>query len=237
MRARFSAGEAGGQKIYQTDYLLQPKTIAPGAGGSANARLFAGAKEVSVVGIDLPFGPGGYNQALHLNHFDQLIDWGWFYFIPKSMFLAIDYFYRLVGNFGVAILIFATIIKIIFVPFANRSYRSIIQMKRLQPQIVALRERFPEQEQADKEILELYKHNNVTAPSGCLPIVLQFFLYFSLYKILSITIEMRHAPFYGWIHDLSAPDPSNVFNLFGLIPFEPATFPLVGSLLDSVYCR
>ena len=232
VRARFLAGEAGGLKTYQTDYLLQPQTIAPGAGGSANARLFAGAKEVSVVGIDFPFGPGGYNQALHLNHFDLLIDWGWFYFIPKSMFLAIDYFYRLVGNFGVAILIFATIIKIIFVPFANRSYRSIIQMQRLQPQIVALRERFPEQEQADKEILELYKHNNVTAPSGCLPIVLQFFLYFSLYKILSITIEMRHAPFYGWIHDLSAPDPSNVFNLFGLIPFEPATLPLVGSLLD-----
>jgi YidC/Oxa1 family membrane protein insertase len=232
VRARFSAREAGGLKTYQTDYLLQPQTIAPGAVGSANARLFAGAKEVSVVGIDFPFGPGGYNQALHLNHFDLLIDWGWFYLIPKPMFLAIDYFYRLVGNFGVAILIFATIIKIIFVPFANRSYRSMIQMQRLQPQIVALRERFPEQEQANKEILELYKHNNVTAPSGCLPIVLQFFLYFSLYKVLSITIEMRHAPFYGWIHDLSAPDPSNVFNLFGLIPFEPATLPLVGSLLD-----
>ena len=232
VRARFSAGEAGGLKTYQTDYLLQPQTIAPGVVGSANARLFAGAKEVSVVGIDFPFGPGGYNAALGLNQFDLLIDWGWFYFFTKLMFLAIDYFYRLVGNFGIAILILATIIKIIFVPFANRSYRSMIKMQRLQPQIAALRESFPEPEQANKEIIELYKHNNVTAPSGCLPIVLQSFLYFSLYKVLSFTIEMRHAPFFGWIHDLSAPDPSNVFNLFGLIPFEPATFPLVGSLLD-----
>jgi YidC/Oxa1 family membrane protein insertase len=232
VRARFSAGENAGLKLYQTDYLLQPQTIAPGATGSADARLFAGAKEVSVVGINFPLPmDGGYNEALGLNHFDLLIDWGWFYFFTKPMFYVINYFNGLVGNFGVAILIFATIIKIIFVPFANRSYRSMIKMQRLQPQITALRERFSEQEQANKEIIELYKRENVTAPSGCLPIVIQTFLYFTLYKVLFVTVEMRYAPFFGWIHDLSAPDSSNVFNLFGLIPFEPATVPLFGSLL------
>jgi YidC/Oxa1 family membrane protein insertase len=233
VHARFTAREAGGQKTYQTDYLLEPVTVAPGATGSADARLFAGAKEVSVVGINFLGGiDGGYNTALGLNHFDLLIEWGFIsYFIAKPMFLMIDYFYRLVGNLGVAILIFATIIKIIFVPFANRSYRSMIKIQRLQPQIAALRERFPEQEQAYKEILELYKHENVTAPSGCLPIVIQSLLCFSLYKVLFVSIEMRHAPFYGWIQDLSAPDPTNVFNLFGLVPFDPATVPLLGSFL------
>ena len=232
VHTRFSAGDANGEKTYQTDYLLKSRTVPPGATTSVNARLFAGAKEVSVVGINFPFATqGGYNQALNLNHFDLLIDWGWFYFFTKPMFFVIDFFYRLVGNLGVAILIFATIIKIIFVPFANRSYRSMIKMQRLQPQIAALRERFPKQEQANREILELYKRENVTAPSGCSPIVIQSLLLFSLYKVLFVTIEMRHAPFFGWLHDLSAPDPSNVFNLFGLIPFDLEILPLVGGFL------
>ena len=225
VRARFSAGEAGGLKTYQTDYLLQPQTIAPGATGSANARLFAGAKEVSVVGIDFPFGPGGYNQALHLNHFDLLIDWGWFYFITKPMFLALDFFFHLVGNFGIAILIVTVLVKILFFPLANKSYASMAKMKAVQPQMAMIKERYADDRVKQQQaMMELYKKEQINPVAGCLPIAIQIPVFFSLYKVLFVTIEMRHAPFYGWIHDLSAGDPTNIFNLFGLIPFDPGLY-------------
>ena len=232
VRARFSAGEAAGLKTYQTDYLLQPQTIAPGTTGSANARLFAGAKEVSVVGIDLPFGPGGYNQALHLNHFDLLIDWGWFYFITKPMFLALDFFFHLVGNFGIAILIVTVLVKILFFPLANKSYASMAKMKAVQPQMAMIKERYADDRAKQQQaMMELYKKEQINPVAGCLPIAIQIPVFFSLYKVLFVTIEMRHAPFYGWIHDLSAGDPTNIFNLFGLIPFDPSVLPLLGGYL------
>jgi len=232
VRARFSAGEAGGLKTYQTDYLLQPQTIAPGATGSANARLFAGAKEVSVVGIDFPFGPGGYNQALHLNHFDLLIDWGWFYFITKPMFLALDFFFHLVGNFGIAILIVTVLVKILFFPLANKSYASMAKMKAVQPQMAMIKERYADDRVKQQQaMMELYKKEQINPVAGCLPIAIQIPVFFSLYKVLFVTIEMRHAPFYGWIHDLSAGDPTNIFNLFGLLPFDPSGLPLLGGYL------
>src|SRR6516164_8637729 len=225
VRARFSAGEAGGLKTYQTDYLLQPQTIAAGATGSANARLFAGAKEVSVVGIDFPLGPGGYNQALHLNHFDLLIDWGWFYFITKPMFLALDFFFQLVGNFGIAILIVTVLVKIAFFWLANKSYASMAKMKAVQPQMAMIKERYADDRAKQQQaMMELYKKEQINPVAGCLPIAIQIPVFFSLYKVLFITIEMRHAPFYGWIHDLSAQDPTNIFNLFGLIPFDPSLY-------------
>ena len=232
VRARFSAGEAGGLKTYQTDYLLQPQTIAPGATGNANARLFAGAKEVSVVGIDFPFGPGGYNQALHLNHFDLLIDWGWFYFITKPMFLALDFFFHLVGNFGIAILIVTVLVKILFFPLANKSYASMAKMKAVQPQMAMIKERYADDRVKQQQaMMELYKKEQINPVAGCLPIAIQIPVFFSLYKVLFVTIEMRHAPFYGWIHDLSAGDPTNIFNLFGLLPFDPSGLPLLGGYL------
>jgi YidC/Oxa1 family membrane protein insertase len=225
VRARFSAGEAGGLKTYQTDYLLQPQTIAPGATGGANARLFAGAKEVSVVGVDFPFGPGGYNQALQLNHFDLLIDWGWFYFITKPMFLALDFFFHLVGNFGIAILIVTVLVKILFFPLANKSYASMAKMKAVQPQMAMIKERYADDRVKQQQaMMELYKKEQINPVAGCLPIAIQIPVFFSLYKVLFVTIEMRHAPFYGWIHDLSAGDPTNIFNLFGLVPFDPALY-------------
>ena len=232
VRARFSVGEAGGLKTYQTDYLLQPQTIAAGATGSANARLFAGAKEVSVVGIDFPFGPGGYNQALHLNHFDLLIDWGWFYFITKPMFLALDFFFHLVGNFGIAILIVTVLVKILFFPLANKSYASMAKMKAVQPQMAMIKERYADDRAKQQQaMMELYKKEQINPVAGCLPIAIQIPVFFSLYKVLFVTIEMRHAPFYGWIHDLSAGDPTNIFNLFGLLPFDPSGLPLLGGYL------
>jgi YidC/Oxa1 family membrane protein insertase len=232
VRARFSAGEAGGLKTYQTDYMLQPQTIAPGATGTANARLFAGAKEVSVVGIDFPFGPGGYNQALQLNHFDLLIDWGWFYFITKPMFLALDFFFHLVGNFGIAILIVTVLVKILFFPLANKSYASMAKMKAVQPQMAMIKERYADDRTKQQQaMMELYKKEQINPVAGCLPIAIQIPVFFSLYKVLFVTIEMRHAPFYGWIHDLSAGDPTNIFNLFGLLPFDPSVLPLLGGYL------
>jgi YidC/Oxa1 family membrane protein insertase len=232
VRARFSAGEAGGLKTYQTDYLLQPQTIAPGATGSANARLFAGTKEVSVVGIDFPLGPGGYNQTLHLNHFDLLIDWGWFYFITKPMFLALDFFFHLVGNFGIAILIVTVLVKILFFPLANKSYASMAKMKAVQPQMAMIKERYADDRTKQQQaMMELYKKEQINPVAGCLPMVIQIPVFFSLYKVLFITIEMRHAPFYGWIHDLSAGDPTNIFNVFGLLPFDPSGLPLLGGYL------
>ena len=186
-----------------------------------------------MVGINFPLvGIGGYNQQLGLNHFDLLIDWGWFYFITKPMFLAIDYLFKLVGNFGVAILLVTVLIKTLFFPLANKSYASMAKMKAVQPQMQALRERYPDDKvKQQQELMELYKREKINPVAGCLPIAIQIPVFFSLYKVLFITIEMRHAPFFGWIKDLSAPDPTNVFNLFGLIPFDPTQVPVVGHFL------
>jgi YidC/Oxa1 family membrane protein insertase len=233
VRARYSAAEIGGLNTYQTDYLLAPQTIAPGSAGTANARLFAGAKEVSVVGVNFPIGgAGGYNQELHLNHFDLLIDWGWFYFITKPMFLAIDYFSHLVGNFGLAILIVTVLVKLLFFPLANKSYASMAKMKAVQPQMAMIKERYADDKVKQQQaMMELYKKEQINPLAGCLPIAIQIPVFFSLYKVLFITLEMRHAPFYGWIHDLSAQDPTNIFTLGGLIPFDPTIIPLIGSFL------
>ncbi len=220
-------------RTYQTDYLQDPQTIAIGGTGSANARLFAGAKEASVVGINFPLGGlGGYNKQLGLNHFDLLIDWGWFYFITKPMFLALDFFYHLVGNFGIAILLVTVLVKLLFFPLANKSYASMAKMKSVQPQLAALKERYPDDKmKQQQEMMEIYKQgedqsdrrmsSRRAADSGVL-LALQG---------LFVTIEMRHAPFFGWIKDLSAPDPTNLFNLFGLLHFDPTQVPVFGHYL------
>jgi YidC/Oxa1 family membrane protein insertase len=233
LQARFSSNLVGAKRTYQTDYLQDAQTIAIGGTGSANARLFAGAKEASVVGINFPFaGLGGYNKQLGLNHFDLLIDWGWFYFITKPMFLALDWFYHLVGNFGVAILLVTVLVKLLFFPLANKSYASMAKMKSVQPQLAALKERYPDDRQKQQtEMMEIYKKEKINPIAGCLPVVVQIPVFFSLYKVLFVTIEMRHAPFYGWIKDLSAPDPTNLFNLFGLFSFDPTQLPLFGHYL------
>jgi YidC/Oxa1 family membrane protein insertase len=223
LNARFSSNLVGKIRTYQTDYLQDPQTIAIGGTGSSNARLFAGAKEAGVVGINFPLvGLGGYNKQLGLNHFDLLIDWGWFYFITKPMFLALDWFFHLVGNFGIAILLVTVLVKLLFFPLANKSYASMAKMKSVQPQLQALKERYPDDKvKQQQEMMEIYKKEKINPIAGCLPVALQIPVFFSLYKVLFVTIEMRHAPFYGWIKDLSAPDPTTIFNLFGLIPFDP----------------
>jgi YidC/Oxa1 family membrane protein insertase len=233
LQARYSSNLVGTVRTYQTDYLEDAQTIAIGGTGSANARLFAGAKEASVVGLNFPVGGfGGYNKELELNHFDLLIDWGWFYFITKPMFLALDFFYHLVGNFGVAILLVTVLVKLLFFPLANKSYASMAKMKSVQPQLAALKERYPDDKvKQQQEMMEIYKKEKINPIAGCLPVALQIPVFFSLYKVLFVTIEMRHAPFFGWIKDLSAPDPTNLFTLFGLFQFDPTQLPVIGHYL------
>jgi YidC/Oxa1 family membrane protein insertase len=224
IQARFTSGTQGAVKTYQTDYLGPLQTVAPGASGATGTRLFAGAKEVAIV--------DGYDKQLGLNRFELLIDWGWFYFITKPMFWAIDYLFKLVGNFGLAILLVTVIIKLIFFPLSNKSYASMAKMKAVQPQMVAIRDRYADDKmKQQQELMELYRKEKINPLAGCLPILPQIPVFFALYKVLFITIEMRHAPFYGWIKDLSAPDPTTIFNLFGLIPWDPSTVPLFGPYL------
>jgi YidC/Oxa1 family membrane protein insertase len=224
VKALFSFNQIGPLKTYQTDYLLDPQTIAPGSSGAANARLFAGAKEVEIV--------DGYDRALDLNRFELLIDWGYFYFVTKPMFLTMDWIYRHVGNFGVAILIITVLIKIVFFPLANKSYASMAKMKAVQPEMMAIRDRYADDKVKQQQaMMELYKKEKINPIAGCLPILIQIPVFFALYKVLFITIEMRHAPFFGWIRDLSAPDPTTIFNLFGLIPWDPSAVPAIGPFL------
>jgi YidC/Oxa1 family membrane protein insertase len=225
VEAKFSAGTIGNNiKTYQSDYLGPAQTIAPGGTAVVDGRLFAGAKEVSIV--------DHYNDRLGLNKFDRLIDWGWFYFITKPLFLAMDWIYRQVGNFGVAILIITVIIKIFFFPLANKSYASMAKMKAVQPEMMAIRERFADDKVKQQQaMMELYKKEQINPIAGCLPIIIQIPVFFALYKVLFVTIEMRHAPFFGWIKDLSAPDPTTIFNLFGLIPWDPSQVPMFGPFL------
>jgi YidC/Oxa1 family membrane protein insertase len=221
LTANFSARDLNSRKVYQTDYLLEPVTVAAGGTGIAKARLFAGAKEVSLI--------DQYDTALKLNRFELLIDWGWFYFITKPMFWMLDFCFKLFGNFGIAILMVTVIIKIVFFPLANKSYASMAKMKAVQPQMLQLRERYADDKVKQQQaLMELYKQEKINPLAGCLPILVQIPVFFALYKVLFITIEMRHAPFFGWIHDLAAPDPTTIFNLFGLIPWDPSTVPLIG---------
>src|SRR6266581_1158172 len=183
--------------------------------------LFAGAKVVDLV--------NEYGSSLGIQRFDMAVDWGWFAIITKPIFQAIDFLYRYVGNFGIAILIFTVFVKALFFPLANTSYRAMSKMKKLQPEMERLRERFKDDKvQQQQAMMQLYSKEKVNPISGCLPMLIQIPVFFSLYKVLLVTIDMRHAPFFGWIKDLSAPDPTSVFNLFGLIPYTPPQFLMLG---------
>ncbi len=221
-KATFDGSANGERTRFQTDYLMGPMTVAAGSTEQVIGNVFAGAKEVSVV--------DGYATTFNIPKFDLLIDWGWFYFLTKPLFYALDYFYELVGNFGVAILIVTVLIKLVLFPLANKSYVSMSRMKKLAPEMKKIKERYADDRaRQQKAMMELYKTEKVNPASGCLPILVQIPVFFALYKVLFVTIEMRHAPFFGWIKDLSAPDPTSVFNLFGLIPWEPPAMLMIGA--------
>ncbi len=222
-KGTFSSYAENGNRDYQTDALLPVRTVAPGASTDVTTHVFAGAKVTAVL--------NKYEGEYGIRNFGNLIDWGWFYFITKPLFQVLDWFYKLTGNFGVAILIVTVLIKGLFFPLANKSYASMARMKQLQPQLAALKERFPEDKQKQQEAtMKLYREQKVNPVAGCLPMVIQIPVFFALYKVIFITIEMRHAPFFGWIHDLSAPDPVHVLTLGGLLPIASylPNFLLIG---------
>jgi YidC/Oxa1 family membrane protein insertase len=202
---------------YQVDYLAQqPEVTAPNGSTMLESHLFAGAKIVSLLQT--------YESRLQIPRFDYAVDWGYFWFLTRPIFTAIDWLNGVLGNFGLAIMAFTLGVKLLFFPLANYSYRSMSKMRLLGPKMTALRERFKDEPQRlQQEMMGMYRAEKVNPASGCLPMVVQIPVFFSLYKVIFVTIEMRQAPFFGWIHDLSQVDPTNVFNLFGLIPFDPAT--------------
>ena len=211
----------GQRPSYQADFLADPVQIAPGATSTVETLVFAGAKEVQKI--------QAYETDLNIRQFDLMIDWGWFYFITKPMFHLIDYLYRFLGNFGLAILATTVIVKAIFFPLANMSYRSMAKMKVLQPKMLEIRDKYGDDRMKQQQaMMELYKTEKINPVAGCWPILVQIPVFFALYKVLYVTIEMRHAPFYGWIHDLAAPDPTSLFNLFGLLPFAVPAFLMIG---------
>ncbi len=209
---RFLHDAKSGVDKYQADYLYQDVTIQPGRTTESTSRLFAGTKVVTVL--------DDYRDNLGIVNFDLSVDFGWFYFLTKPLFYALSYLTQMVGNFGVAILILTVGIKLVFFPLANKSYSAMAKMRKLQPEMLKLRERFGDDKQRlNQEMMALYKKEGTNPASGCLPIVVQIPVFFALYKVMFVTIEMRHAPFFGWIQDLSAPDPTSILNGFGLLPW------------------
>ena len=202
-----------GVKAYQADYRLGGRTIAPGESGTVQHRLFAGAKVVDIL--------RQYQHNAGVPGFDYAVDWGWFWFLTRPLFWVIDQSNHLLGNFGLAILLATVVIRAFLFPLANASMKSMTKMKKVQPQMQAIQERFADDKvRQQQEIMELYKREKVNPVSGCLPLLIQIPIMFSLYKVLIVTIEMYHAPFYGWVRDLSAADPTSLLNLFGLLPFS-----------------
>jgi len=225
INARFNYGNAGGYDDYQTSYVeTTPVVVAAGATATRESYLFAGAKEEAVI--------SGYQNQYGFDRLELLIDWGWLSFITKPMYYLLTFLNSIIGNFGLAVLAVTVIVKALFFPLASRSYASMAAMRRVQPEMKALQERLKDDRPAQQQaMMELYKKEKINPLSGCWPILIQIPVFFSLYTVIFISLDMRHAPFFGWIQDLAAPDPTNIFTLFGLIPWEPTTLPLIGSFL------
>ena len=206
---------------YQSDFLTDAIEVPAAGSTTLETRIFAGAKEVDAV--------EAYQETLGVRLFDRLIDWGWFYYLTKPMFYLIDWLYKLLGNFGLAILGTTVIVKAIFFPLANKSYKSMANMKLVQPKLMELREKYADDRMKQQQaMMELYKTEKINPLAGCWPVLIQIPVFFALYKVLYVTIEMRHAPFFGWIQDLAAPDPTSLFNLFGLLPYDVPPFLMIG---------
>lgn len=221
-KAVFKGTTIEGHDQYQTLVSGPLLELKPGQSIEAQHHLFAGAKILRLL--------DGYESKLGFDKFDLAIDFGWFYFLTKPLFYVLEYLHGLLGNFGLAILALTVLFKLLFFPLANKSYRSMSHMKQVQPKIEALKKRFGDDKlRMNQELMELYKREKINPLAGCLPMLIQAPVFFCLYKVLFVTLEMRHAPFYGWIQDLSAPDPTTLFNLFGLLPFTPPSFFMIGA--------
>ncbi len=219
-RGRLTGDQNANRDSYKALYSLAPKQLTPGGQIETTGRLFAGAKQVKLI--------DNYNDQGILK-FDLMIDWGWFYFLTKPMFKLLALFYNIFGNYGVSILIVTVLIKLVFLPLANKSYVTMAKMKKLQPEMMRIRDVYADDKmQQQQEMMKLYREEQLNPLAGCLPILIQIPVFFSIYKVLFVTIDMRHQPFFGWINDLSAPDPTSLFNLFGVIPWDPPQFLMIG---------
>ena len=207
---------------YKANYIInEPTTINKSSTGINQLRLFVSAKEVETI--------DGYAADQNINKFDLVIDWGWFYFFTKPLFFVIDYLFKLSGNFGYAIVLLTVAIRLIFYPLANFSFKSMAKMKAVQPEMMRLKELHKDDKvKLQQEMMSLYRKEKINPASGCLPVLIQIPFFFAIYKMLFISLEMRHQPFFGWIKDLSAADPTTIFNLFGLIPWDPPSFMIIG---------
>lgn len=222
VNSRFVGQRVGTDYKYQTDVIGGTVTVAPGATVDVQNRVFAGAKELRLL--------QRYEDEYGIEKLTLAIDFGWFWFLTRPLSEVLIWANGWIGNFGVAILLLTVMIKIMFFPLANKSYKAMSQMRKLQPEMVKLRERFSDDKaRLNQEMMALYKREKVNPTSGCLPMLIQIPVFFALYKVLFVTIEMRHAPFFGWIQDLSAPDPTTIFNLFGLIPWSPPELLMIGA--------
>jgi len=219
----FKAEFVAKKEKYRANYIIkEAKILNPGSAITNEVNTFVAAKEVAVI--------DGYAEQLGIEKFDLAIDWGWFYFFTKPLFFIIDYFFRLTGNFGLAIVIITALVRLIFFPLANYSFKSMAKMKMLQPEMLRLKELHKgDKVKLQQEMMALYKREKVNPISGCLPVLIQIPFFFAIYKMLYVTLEMRHQPFFGWIKDLSERDPTSIFNLFGLIPWDPPTFLMIGA--------
>ncbi|MDP3532266.1 MAG: membrane protein insertase YidC [Alphaproteobacteria bacterium] len=202
------------QDKYQTDYLGPDYNLAPNQSIEHKTFLFSGAKKLKIL--------AGYADTHNIERFDLAIDFGWLYFLTKPLFYLLDFLHSLIGNFGLCILGLTILVRLALFPLANNSYKTFSKMRYLNPEITRLKERYgTDRMKMNQELMALYKREKINPMAGCLPILIQIPVFFALYKVLYISIEMRHAPFFGWIHDLSMPDPTSIINLFGLLPFEP----------------
>jgi YidC/Oxa1 family membrane protein insertase len=226
-RARVTSDPVSGVDIYETTYSGQTQTIAPSATITETTHMFSGAKIVPVL--------NAYGKSLHIPLFNDAVDWGWFWFLTKPIFALLEFFHKLVGNFGIAILLLTVVVRVVTFPLANKGYEMGIKMKKVQPELKIIQARLKDDPPAlQKEMMALYQREKVNPVSGCIPALLPIPLFIGLTNIFTVTIEMRHAPFFGWIHDLSARDPTTLFNLFGLIPWDPSTAPLIGGILGGM---
>ena len=212
--------------VFEADFVGPVQVVQPGGTISESTHLYAGAKTVPLL--------KAYQKALGVPQLDQAVDWGMFWFLTRPLFTVVEFFYQHVGNFGLAILLLTVTVRVVFFPLANKSYESMSKMKKIQPQLNAIKERnAKDPAKQQQEMMALYQKEKINPFLGCVPMLLQIPVFYSLYKVLSVTIEMRHAPFIGWVHDLSARDPTTIVNLFGALPYNPATVMVVGGLLDS----
>ncbi|HEX5377479.1 MAG TPA: membrane protein insertase YidC [Phenylobacterium sp.] len=226
VHAAFRVTPSAGVDVYEANFVGQPKVVAPGQQLTHTSRMFAGAKTVPAL--------KAYETNLGIPRFVDAVDWGRLYFFTKPIFWTLEQFYGLVGNFGLAILALTVLVKLIFFYPANLSFESMTKMKKIQPDVEALRGKYKEDPaKQQQELMALYAREKINPLLGCLPMLATIPVFLALFKVLSVSIEMRHAPFFGWVQDLSARDPTTIFNLFGLIPWDPSTAPLIGGILST----